>query len=95
MHSASIKGNWLSGLDGQGPEMRRAGCGLCVLYGQLQCAEMVEDWERRGRAGKQYERVVYSRADFNWLGSAPYWLGGGTTRWIIMLDVGDYRSRSA
>lgn len=63
-----IKGNWLGCLEGESADMRRSGSGLCQMYSHKQCLSMITDWEQR--RGLEYERVVYSRADFLWL--APH-----------------------
>ncbi|CAJ1356867.1 unnamed protein product [Effrenium voratum] len=64
-----IAGNWLGCLErelpqSEGWDMRRRGSGLCQMYSQKQCMQMISEWETA--RGFTYERVIYSRPDFQW-----------------------------
>eukprot|EP00930_Biecheleria_cincta_P072709 TRINITY_DN60065_c0_g1_i1.p1 TRINITY_DN60065_c0_g1~~TRINITY_DN60065_c0_g1_i1.p1 ORF type:complete len:345 (-),score=43.15 TRINITY_DN60065_c0_g1_i1:47-1081(-) len=102
-NTVHIKGNWLGCYEGDEDRntMRRWGAGLCLIYSQKQCLDMITDWE--SKRGKQFERVIFSRPHFRWVGphiplrylnSTQIWVvdgednGGINDRhWVIPRDV--------
>ena len=65
----SIPGNWIAGLDGE----HRRGNGLCQMWAQNNCLEMIEAAEARNQ--KRYDIVSFSRLDSYWIAPhVPFWL---------------------